>query len=291
MVDIRNYVNPQPHGKFTADWQLAFLPDGETYTENKTGEVVNDMIRSVRKGTIIRIRRLFCLGPWNGTPQQRRKEIARRVDAIEEHGGIVLEAELQRRTDVRGQRSQMLMGAYDDIATVGRAVGYNKMGRPGQEFSTEQLDAMRQIWFSRQYRTRNEATAAIQSLGIKTSRTRLYGLFGMPDREPINVTEVISLIPDAQRSGRKKRRPDFVYFIKDGDRVKIGHSVHPTVRMKNLTTHKKLELLGVMPGGREREKQLHAKFAEHLVKGTREWFMLVPEIVKYIAVHRRRHET
>src|SRR5574337_1237425 len=182
MVDFRNYINPQPHGKFTADWQRAFLPDGESYVEDKTGNVIDALIHSVRHSSIVRVRRLFCLAPWVGTPRKRRLELARRVDAIKERGGAILEAETQRRTDVRGNTAQMLMGAYDDISTGGRSISHGKMGRPGAEYTKEQTDAMRQIWFSRRYKTREQATAAVHSLGIKISRTRLYGLFGLPNR-------------------------------------------------------------------------------------------------------------
>lgn len=287
MVAFRNYVNPGPGGRFTAEWQLAALPEGETYTETKAGGVLKQWIKSVREGDIVCTRRAFLLAPWTGTPRQRRKAIAKALDAIDEAGGIYLEAETQRRTDVRGQANALLMDAYEDIATGGRAMPRGKIGRPGAEFTDQQKDAMRQIWFSRLYKTRADATAAIRSLGIKTSTARLYQLFGLPDREAANVTEVISLIPDAPNQPSRKRVA-YVYFIKDGDKVKIGYSVSPTVRMASLTTHTKLQLLGVMTGGHKREKILHKKFAEHLIPGTREWFKLVPEIVKYIATHRMR---
>jgi hypothetical protein len=288
MIDFRNYINPQPRGKFTAAWQLAFLPDGENYLEDKGGKVIDTLTRSVRTGTIVRVRRLFCLGPWNGTPRKRREIVAKRVDAIKARGGIVLEAETQRRSDVRGNMAQMLMGAYEDIARGGRAISRNRTGRPAQEFTADQQNAMKQIWFSRRYKTRKEATAAIHSLGIKVSTALLYRIFGLPDREAANATEVINLIPDPPK-GSKRKRVAYVYFIKDGDKVKIGHSVHPTVRMKNLTTHSKLELLGILAGGRKRELALHDKFDKYRIEGTREWFKLVPEIIKYIAVNKRRN--
>src|SRR5690348_11437251 len=127
MTDFRNYINPQPgRGKFGAEWQRSFLAPGEEYVENKTGKVFDALCRSVRKGTIVQIRRLFCLAPWRGRPSTRRRVVAERVDAIRARGGIVLEAETQRRTDVRGHCAQMLMGAYEDIATAGRSISRGK---------------------------------------------------------------------------------------------------------------------------------------------------------------------
>jgi hypothetical protein len=288
--DIRNYVNPQPKGKFTAAWQVEYLPDGETYTEDKSGRVIDVLMKSIRPGAVVRVRRLFCLAPWLGTPRQRRKRMAQLVDAIKEHGGAVLEAETQLRSDVKGQCAQMLMGGYEDIASAGRGLSKGKLGRPAREFSKEQMEAMQRIWFSRRYRTRAEAVAAIQSLGIRVTGPWLYQKFGKPDRAAQTVLEVIQLIPEPPakperpRKGKVpslRKRPSLVYFIRDGDKVKIGHSVKPTVRMAALTTHSKLELLAVCHGGREREASLHQRFSDHRVKG--EWFTLTPEILKYIA--------
>jgi hypothetical protein len=76
--DYRNYINPGPKGsRFTANWQAEFLPDGETYTEDKTGKMIEALIGSVRPGSTVRVRRLFCLAPWRGSPRKRREAVRR----------------------------------------------------------------------------------------------------------------------------------------------------------------------------------------------------------------------
>jgi hypothetical protein len=282
-ADVRNYINPQPKGKFTAAWQAEYLPDGETYTEDKSGRVIDAVLRSVREGAIVRVRRLFCLAPWVGTPRKRRRRMAELVDAIKERGGAVLEAETQLRSDVKGQCAQMLMGGYEDVATAGRGVAKGRTGRPAREFSKEQLEAMQRIWFSRRYRTRNEAVVALQALGIRASSAWLYQKFGPPDRKAESPLDVVQLIPPSSPSPRK--RTSLVYFIRDGGKVKIGHSVKPSVRMAALETHSKLELLAACHGGRIREQALHKRFKEYRIKG--EWFDLSPPIIKYIASLKR----
>jgi DNA invertase Pin-like site-specific DNA recombinase len=208
------------------------------------------------------------------------------VDAIKERGGAVLEAETQLRSDVKGQCAQMLMGGYEDVATAGRGVAKGRTGRPAREFSKEQLEAMQRIWFSRRYRTRNEAVVALQALGIRASSAWLYQKFGPPDRKAESPLDVVQLIPPSSPGLRK--RTSLVYFIRDGSKVKIGHSVKPSVRMATLETHSKLELLAVCHGGRIREQALHKRFKEYRIKG--EWFDLSPPIIKYIASLKRAKE-
>lgn len=287
MVDFRNYINPQPRGKFTAAWQADAMPDGEMYIEDKTGEIINKLILSVRDGSIVTVRRLFCLAPWNGTPLKRRKIMAERVDAIKDKGGVVLEAETQRRSDVRGQCSQMLMGGYDDIATAGRANPRNRTGRPEREYSKEQLDAMSRIWFSRRYKTRRDAIAAIHSLGIKVTAPYMYRRFGIPDKQAADASEIVPVTP--AKTPRRNSK-SYIYFVQSGNAVKIGISCDPKMRLKSMATshHGKLILLATMPGNRSREAALHRKFKTHRIKG--EWFQLVPAIIKYIASIKKRRK-
>lgn len=282
--DIRNYVNPQPDGgRFSAQWQLDYLPDGVSYTEDKTGKVVDRLIRSVREGTIIRVRRLFCLAPWYGSPRKRRSILADRVDAIKENGGSILEAETQRRTDIRGHLARMVMGASDDIATAGRSVSKGKTGRPPKEWTPAQRLVMESLWHSRAYKNDNERVAAIEGkLSKSPSRSSLRNMFGKPGDPPKEVLAV-----EVEQAKRTKRSAK-VYFIQNGDAVKIGISVTPRKRMADIavSNHADLRLLGVLPGGAKRERALHAKFKAHHIRG--EWFKLVPEIKEYLRQYRRK---
>ena len=73
--------------------------------------------------------------------------------------------------------------------------------------------------------------------------------------------------------GPPKAKPiDLIYFIWDGDHVKIGTSVNPIPRLKSLQTGnpRKLEILATMIGGRDTEKSLHDQFSHLRVSG--EWF-------------------
>lgn len=286
MVDFRNYINPQPRGKkFTAAWQLEPMADGVMYVEDKNGKVIKAVIKSVREGSIVQVRRLFCLAPWSGTPRHRRAAMSERLDEIEARGGAVLEAETQRRSDARGQRNQMLMDGLADIATAGRANPRSNMGRPSKDYTPQQEDAMARIWFSSRYRTGADKVAALHSLGIKVSAPYMYRRFGIPTKPPANAAEIVPVLPPKTK---RRNGKSYVYFVRSGNAIKIGISYSPKKRLRGIATdnHGELKLLLAMPGNAARERGLHKKFKKHRIRG--EWFNLVPEITKYIAGVKKR---
>ena len=82
------------------------------------------------------------------------------------------------------------------------------------------------------------------------------------------------IIRSARRSlpTRETSRRGYVYMMKAGYFVKIGHSLEPTERWKAISTATPhdCELLFCMPGSLAFERQLHAEFAAcHYNK---EWF-------------------
>ncbi|WP_438278131.1 GIY-YIG nuclease family protein [Nitrobacter sp.] len=93
-----------------------------------------------------------------------------------------------------------------------------------------------------------------------------------------------------QRRPPKARNQKFnqVYFIRCGEFVKIGFTYDVLVRLETLqaATPYTLELLDSFAGGESDEKELHARFAEHRVRG--EWFHLAPEIMNHIDLRRAR---
>lgn len=73
-----------------------------------------------------------------------------------------------------------------------------------------------------------------------------------------------------------------VYFVRCGDRIKIGYSENVTKRMASLASAfaSPLTLLATMPGPPSLERELHAKFAAHRVRG--EWFRRAPDLDAFI---------
>ncbi|MEZ2132531.1 MULTISPECIES: GIY-YIG nuclease family protein [unclassified Sinorhizobium] len=74
----------------------------------------------------------------------------------------------------------------------------------------------------------------------------------------------------------------YVYFITDGEAIKIGKANNPKSRLSGLQTshHKPLRILALIPGSEETERALHWKFERHRIRG--EWFKDCKEIREFI---------
>ena len=76
-----------------------------------------------------------------------------------------------------------------------------------------------------------------------------------------------------------------VYFISDGEYIKIGYTKRkPDNRLKQLNTgnNKKLYLLGYIQGDKKKEKELHLKFNKYRIRQNGEWFLPSDELIEYI---------
>ena len=75
-----------------------------------------------------------------------------------------------------------------------------------------------------------------------------------------------------------------VYFIAaENDAVKIGYvgwDVWGRLRSLGNSHYRELRLLGVMEGGRELERSLHARFADERIR--HEWFRPSPRLLEFI---------
>lgn len=273
--DFRDYINKHP--RYSEAVQKAALVGGTLYIEDRTGKIIDKLIGSVRKGSIVRVLRPFLLAPVHGRPQKRRRLWAERVERIKAGGGKIVALQTAGVTGAK-----MAMVAYEEIASSGRgAAGREKSGRPRLEIPPERLQAMTAIWCSRQYKTRKEAQAALKAAGYDVSIPWCYHHLGMPTAPKSPPT-----IPPPEKKRRK--RACFIYFLRDGDLVKIGRSTNPTGRMRNMAigNGRKLEMLAIMPGDHKRESALHRRFHKHHIRG--EWFHLAAPVLKYIAQQKRR---
>ena len=81
-----------------------------------------------------------------------------------------------------------------------------------------------------------------------------------------------------------------IYFLKANDRVKVGYSHDPSNRVPSIQTSSpyELEVLLVIDGTRDEERQLHAQFASLRLSG--EWFQFDELIKSFVKdnVHRDR---
>ena len=75
-----------------------------------------------------------------------------------------------------------------------------------------------------------------------------------------------------------------IYFIQEGDNgpIKIGKAVSVERRLKTLqiSHHKELNILQVIPGGAERENKIQKDLMKFKITG--EWFKPAPEVFEYM---------
>ena len=272
---IRAYINPQPALSEAEQRKLIerFAP-AEIYVETRIGQNREAWIESLRSGDTALVPELFVLAKAQGRKDARFADMLRAERAIADQRAVLMEASSGQHAPDKRQWAKMRDRAQD---LLGNAVKKGKVGKQPLGYTDQELETIRGIIDSKNFKNWKERAAAITARGIKVpGRTWCYSVL---PKLTNHLGVVVPLPP-------QRKRASLVYFIKDGDKVKIGHSIKPTVRMKSLQTHSKLELLLTVPGGRPREKRLHAKFRAFRGKG--EWFDLVPEIANYIAGLKRR---
>ena len=93
------------------------------------------------------------------------------------------------------------------------------------------------------------------------------------------VREYVSDLHGTFKPPRAVRQPltGWVYFIRFGDRIKVGFTTNPDRRLKDLPHE---EVLGVMEGSRQDEAGWHALLADYRTVG--EWFRAEPEVIEHI---------
>lgn len=71
-----------------------------------------------------------------------------------------------------------------------------------------------------------------------------------------------------------------VYYLRFGDRVKIGTTTNLKTRMQSIPYD---ELLGTEPGSYDIERERHQQFRAARIYANREWFNLTEELHQHIA--------
>ena len=281
--DIRGYINPETPGETEAGQRSGMSPDAEIYLEDRRGRAIEALIKSVRNGSIVEVKELHCLAPAEFRADKRRRMLTERIEAIKEAGGIIREWSTGHVS--KGRMARMMMHAYEQIASSGRARRRHSTGRPIKyELTDHERRIMEGIWASRRYKNDDQRLVAIEkNTGRKFSRAWLRLKFGSPHKIVDPNTEP-QIVPPV----RRRQRAALVYFMAEGDKIKIGHSVNPKQRARGLKTHSPLKILLTLPGGAKRERQLHKQFSQFLIHGTKEWFWRRPEILKFIAEHRQK---
>lgn len=177
---------------------------------------------------------------------------------------VLAEARAQaRELDRFGDHPQLARRLTELCAAVEAAVGIDYLEWVGEAAIAARSQKTCSWWQRRFTRLAKQNLARVGGRGHEY-RACLVAAFPVPQFEP---------------------EDGYVYAIRSaltGD-VKIGFSCDPPARLLALqtATSEALELVGVVPGGRALERELHARFASWRKQG--EWFAPSPDLDAWIA--------
>ena len=180
-LDIRGFVNPFTRGETESGQREGMTPEAEIYVEDRFDRVAAKLIASIRRGSIIEVKELHCLAPGNFRPQKRRRLLAERVEAIKSQGGSVREW-ATRHSSKNGRLPSMMLRAYEQIASSGRARKRDRTGRPiKHELTNEQETVGKGIWHSRRYTNDYQREVAVhKNIGKRIKRGWMRTHWGSP---------------------------------------------------------------------------------------------------------------
>lgn len=152
----RDYVNDHPACR--ASTQASAL-DGAIYREAKGSDAFEALLRSVRKGDIVRVYRPFNLAPAKGSAAKKRRVWAQRADRIKKRGGCLVSVS----PPLSG--AELALRAYEEIASGARAkAGVGKKGRPKKVLSEPAMRVAEKHWPPRKGVTWEQAWTTINEL-------------------------------------------------------------------------------------------------------------------------------
>lgn len=148
--------------------------------------------------------------------------------------------------------------------------------------SSRKLNPLDQAGYEQAVSAAN-ADLALNAVGRRVARMKARAL---RERQALGLVEAAPHIaatqpfetPEVEVPAGKHQQ--VVYFIRNGDRVKIGTTSRLRKRVQSLSMRTG-DVLMVLDGGQRLEYTLHQRFAAHRVTDT-EWFGFVPEIREFL---------
>jgi ParB-like chromosome segregation protein Spo0J len=134
-------------------------------------------------------------------------------------------------------------------------------------------------WLAKEAEGRKREAAARRQQRIRELEAALNDPSLPVTKQLVMFAELQRLKGEPKREARRESTD--VYFIRSGNLVKIGASIDPEGRLRQIrSANPNAELLAVVPGGFELERELQKKYAHLLREG--EWFELTDELAQEI---------
>lgn len=127
--------------------------------------------------------------------------------------------------------------------------------------------------------------------GTQCGKCLLLTVYGGVCMNPSHDLYVVSRAQEQERRDSRQKvraaneRISVVYYIKFGNRIKIGTTRNLRQRMSNLMHD---AIMAIEPGDMKLERKRHEQFAALLAAG-REWFSPAPDILAHITITRETY--
>lgn len=157
-MQFRDYLNDHPACRETT--QAEFLT-GTVYREGRGTNAFAALLRSIRKGDVVRVYRPFLLAPAKASVAKKRRIWAERADAIKDKGGCVISID----PPLKGAKLAIYAAGEIGRIAQGRA-GVGKQGRPKKAYTDDELRIIDRYWPPRKGWTVARCVAVINA-GIK----------------------------------------------------------------------------------------------------------------------------
>lgn len=117
----------------------------------------------------------------------------------------------------------------------------------------------------------------LMAIGKVVGHAKLATRWHMPDSR---VRKLIKVAKGELPERYWQRTSSRVYFLSDGELIKIGFSERPEFRKEDLEKEVglPLTLIGTLPGGAMLESRLHRRFSDFRVRG--EWFSITEDMAR-----------
>lgn len=153
----------RPTRRLSADGQRRALEAagcGQLFIADARWQIWNEMIDQLRRGDVVKVRRLHLFVPerWSSN-QNRYRWLWDCVHAIEDRGASWVEIETGRKSTVPRERDDAIRDALEYIRGGANAPfrktaqenGAKSKGRP-PKYTAEQIEAARAVWFDERLR-------------------------------------------------------------------------------------------------------------------------------------------
>lgn len=207
---------------------------------------------------------------------ERRPKIALRRTAGRALQNSIRSYDLNRRTEA----------ALPSLGYVRLIVGETKPDTPPKVADAPGLTWRKtKVGWEARWRARTD----IAKKGYRPSVCRLW--VGT-DLSPDDSLQIAGKCQSMQREMHEWLQPPLgnqgVYFLDDGEAIKIGFTDNLAGRLSNLraATARPLTPVAIIAGPRDDEKKFHQKFAHLRLRG--EWFRREPELLDFIESVRKR---